>query len=83
MSTISVMIPDDTFAIVRRAPEEIAREMRIAVAVRWYDLGLVSQGKGAEIAGLSRVEFIDALSAYGVSAVQETAEEIREALRRG
>lgn len=83
MSTISVPIPDDTFAVVRRAPEEIAREMRIAVAVRWYDLGLVSQGKGAEIAGLSRAEFIDALSEFGVSASQESVEDLREAIRRG
>lgn len=83
MSTISVLIPDDTFAVVRRAPEEIAREMRIAVAVRWYDLGIVSQGKGAEIAGLSRAEFIDALSEFGVSACQETVAEIQEAIRRG
>ena len=53
MASVTVMIPDDTFATVRRSPDEVAAEMRIAVAVRWYQLGLVSQGKGAEIAGLS------------------------------
>jgi predicted HTH domain antitoxin len=83
MPTISVPIPDDIFAVVRRAPEEVAREMRIAVAVRWYDLGLVSQGKGAELAGLSRAEFIDALSAFAVSASQESVDDVREAIRRG
>ena len=83
MSPVTVMIPDDTFATVRRAPEEVAREMRIAVAVRWYELGLVSQGKGAEIAGLARAEFLGALSEFGVSASQESAEDIREALSRG
>jgi predicted HTH domain antitoxin len=83
MSPVTVMIPDDTFATVRRAPDEVAREMRIAVAVRWYELGLVSQGKGAEIAGLTRVEFLDALSAFGVSACQESEEDIRAVLNRG
>ncbi len=83
MSPVTVMIPDDTFATVRRAPDEVASEMRVAIAVRWYELGLVSQGKGAEIAGLSRTEFIDALSEFGVSASQESAEEIQEALGRG
>ena len=34
-------------------------------------------------AGLSRSGFIDALSASGVSPVQETLEEIRDALARG
>lgn len=83
MSPVTVMIPDDTFATVRRAPDEVAREMRIAIAVRWYKLGLVSQGKGADIAGLSRIEFVNALSEFGVSASQESAEDIQEALSRG
>ena len=80
MSPVTNMIPDDTFATVRRAPDEVAREMRIAIAVRWYELGLVSQGKGADIAGLSRSEFVDALSEFGVSTSQESAEDIQEAI---
>jgi predicted HTH domain antitoxin len=83
MAPVTVMIPDDTFATIRRAPEEVARDMRIAVAVRWYNQGLVSQEKGAEIAGLNRAEFMDALSDFGVSACQETAEDIRDVLTRG
>ena len=82
-SAVTVMIPDDTFATVRRAPDEVARDMRIAVAVRWYQLGLVSQGKGAEIAGLTRADFLVALSEFGISASQESAEVIREVLSRG
>ena len=77
------MIPDDTFATVRRAPDEVAREMRVAIAVRWYEQGLVSQGKAAEIAGLSRAEFINALSDFGVSASQESAQDIQEVMSRG
>jgi len=80
MSPVTIMIPDDTFATVRRAPDEVAREMRIAIAVRWYERGLVSQDKGADIAGLSRSEFVDALSEFGVSASQESAEDIQEAI---
>jgi predicted HTH domain antitoxin len=57
--------------------------MRIAVAVRWYAQGLISQGKGAEIAGLTRSQFIDALGLAGVPACQETISEIREMLSRG
>ncbi len=58
-------------------------EMRVAIAVRWYEQGLVSQGKATEIAGLSRTEFINALSDFGVSASQESAEDIREVMSRG
>ena len=32
----------------------LARGLRLAAAIFWYDKGLISQGKGAEIAGLTR-----------------------------
>jgi len=63
-------------------PDEVAREMQIAVAVRCYAQGLVSQGKGAEIADLTRAQFMDAVGAAGVAASQETIEETRESLAR-
>jgi len=55
--------------------------LRLAAAVKWYETGMVSQGKAAEIAGLSRAEFIGALAKYSVSPFQEAAEQILEAAR--
>lgn len=83
MPVVKVQFDTDVFTALRRSPEEIAQELRLAAAIRWYALGQVSQGKAAEIAGLSRAELIDALSASGVSPVQETIEELKEALARG
>lgn len=56
--------------------------MRIAAAVKWYELGQLSQGKAAEVAGLTRAEFIEALSRFQVSPFQYTAEELAEDLAR-
>lgn len=56
--------------------------MRLAAAILWYARGTVSQGKAAEIAGVDRATFIDALGASGVSASQESAEDVRDALQR-
>ena len=66
---------------MHQAPKEFAQEMRVAAAVKWYELGRFSQGRAAEIAGLSRSGFIDALSRYKVSPFQFTAEELAEELR--
>jgi predicted HTH domain antitoxin len=52
--------------------------MRIAGAVKWYELGEISQGKAAEIVGLTRAEFINALSRYQVDFMQSTAEELAQ-----
>jgi predicted HTH domain antitoxin len=83
MTTVKVPVPDELFSNVRRTPDEVADEMRLALAIRWYAQGLISQGAGASLAGLSRSAFLDALSAAGVSPFQEALEEIRESARRG
>ena len=82
MTVVQVSFDTDIFTTLRKSPEEVVEDLRLGAAIRWYALGMVSQGKAAEIAGLSRAEFIDALSASGVSPVQETLDELRETLAR-
>ena len=69
-------IDPSVLASVRRDPEEFVRELRLAAAVKWYELERVSQGRAAEIAGVSRAEFIDALGRFGVTPFQQRGEEI-------
>jgi predicted HTH domain antitoxin len=73
---IAFDLHEGTLASVRQDPEMFTRELGAAAAVKWYEMRRVSQGRAAEIAGVSRAEFIDALGRYGVSPFQQTAEEI-------
>ena len=82
MTTLAVELPESVFSGLRRSPQEFVDEMRIAAAVKWYEVGQLSQGKAAEVAGLSRAEFIEALSRFQVSPFQYTAEELAEDLAR-
>ncbi len=78
MRTVPIQLPETVFSALRKNPDEFVQEMRIAAAVKWYELGQVSQSKAAEIAGLNRSEFINALSRYQVDFMQYTAEELAE-----
>ncbi len=78
MTTITYEFTPDTFGALRLAPDEFAREMRIAAAVQWYAQGRVSQGKAAELAGLSRADFLDELFRRKVPACQVTADELKD-----
>jgi predicted HTH domain antitoxin len=49
----------------------------LAAAIHWYSQGQISQGKAAEIAGVSRAEFLEELFQRKIPAVQVTLEELR------
>lgn len=82
MAQVVFNFPPDVFSALRKAPDEFAAEMRLAAAIHWYSQGAISQGKAAEIAGVSRAQFLDELFHRGVPAVQVTVEELREELER-
>ncbi|HVR99102.1 MAG TPA: UPF0175 family protein [Thermoanaerobaculia bacterium] len=81
MALVSFDFPPTVFSALRRSPEEFATEMRLAASIHWYSQGMISQGKAAEIAGVSRSEFLDELFRRRVPAIQMTLEELREELR--
>ena len=58
---VMLELPESAFSTLRETPEGFVREMRLAAAVKWYELQRVSQSKAAELAGLSRGEFLEAL----------------------
>ena len=72
MTDLIVQLPESAFAALRKDPAEFATEMRVAASVKWYEMGLISQEKAAEIAGLSRIQFINALNRLHVSPLQYT-----------
>ena len=67
---LTLEMPEDAFSALRQGPTEFAAELKLAACVKWYEMGRLSQAKAAEIAGLSRVAFIDALHSYRVPAIQ-------------
>lgn len=79
-TTISFDVSTGVLSALKETPEEFTRDVRLAAAVKWYEMGVVSQEKAAEIAGLCREDFIFALAKFDVSPFQYSAEEVlREA----
>lgn len=79
--TVQFELPESVFSSTRSTPDAFVSELRLAAAVKWFESGRVSQGKAAEIAGISRQAFHDALSQYGVPAFQISADDLHDELR--
>ena len=73
---LKLEMPDGAFSALHKSPDEFGREMRIVAAVKWYEMAVISQEKAAEIAGLSRVDFMGALGRLKVSPFQYSSQEV-------
>lgn len=80
MSQILLDIPDDSLLALRVSADELGQELRMAAAVKLYELGRLSSGAAAHLAGIPRTLFLTKLSDYGVAAFSMTKEELRRDL---
>ena len=63
---ISIEIPESILLAEKMDEVSFARELRILAAVKLYEMGRLSSGRAAELAGMSRVEFLMSLGRYKV-----------------
>ncbi|MBK8753018.1 MAG: UPF0175 family protein [Candidatus Competibacteraceae bacterium] len=66
MTALTLTIPDSALSALRRSPTEFVYEIKLAAAIHWYQRGVMSQERAAELAGLNRRDFIRALAREGV-----------------
>jgi len=63
---ISIEIPESILIAEKTDEISFAREVRVLAAVKLYEMGRLSSGRAAELAGMPRVEFLMNLGRYKV-----------------
>jgi predicted HTH domain antitoxin len=78
MATHQLTIPfsEDLLLSLKESPEEFEVEARLLLAVKLYELGRISTGRAAELAGMGRVEFLFALDRFRLSPVGVEPDEL-------
>ena len=67
---------------VHLSKEEMEQHIRLMAALKMFELGKVSSGKAAELAGMSRVEFLESCGRYRVSVFNYPPEELEIELEK-
>lgn len=77
MSQLVLDIPDDTLLSLKLSRDTAAaNEIRLAASVKLYELGRLSSGGAARLAGVPRVLFLNKLADYGVDTFRLTTDEL-------
>jgi len=63
---ITISVPEKVLLAEKTDEASFANELRMLAAVKLYELGRLSSGRAAELAGMTRVEFLLALGRYQV-----------------
>ena len=71
-----VTYPEGVPQLLKMSDSEFARELPFLAAAKLYELGRLSSGKAAQLAGMERVEFLYALGRVGVPAINLRDEEV-------
>ena len=78
MKTVAIHIPDEVAELLAQGEADLQQELCLLLAVKLYELGRLSAGAAARMAGLSHPQFLARLSDYHVSPVNLDEEAIEQ-----
>jgi predicted HTH domain antitoxin len=81
MNQITIDIPDETVLALKMPRGEVGDVLRRAAAVKLYELGKLSSGAAAALAGVPRVVFAAKLADYGVDTFNLSEEQLAKETR--
>ncbi len=82
MGQITIKYPNDLLESLKETEEEFANELKVAASVTLYEIGKLSSGKAAQLAGMNKMSFLKTLGEYhvSISTIKEFEEDMKVAV---
>lgn len=79
---LKIKYPSGFELAVHMTKEEMEHHIRLMASLKMFELGKVSSGKAAQLAGMTRVEFLETCGRYRVSVFNYPLEEVEREIRK-
>lgn len=76
MSQVTLSIPDEILLALKVTPDELASRVCFAASVKMYEIGQLSSGAAAQLAGVPKPYFLSRLADYGVNTFNLSEDEL-------
>lgn len=83
MTEVMMNLPEKASLALKVPTEALGKELLLVAAVKLYELGRLSSGAAAELAGVPKPVFLAKLADYGVCTFDLKKEELQRELTLG
>ena len=81
MSTLTLEIPGETLMAMRGHANSVGARLLLAAAAKLFEMGELSSGAAARLAGIPRTTFLTKIADLGVDTFNLTEEELNKETR--
>lgn len=81
MEILEIPYPENLPDVIQLTTVEFEQDLKMALASKLFELGRLSSGQAAELAGVPRVTFLKDLSRFQVNALSWDADEFKQKIK--
>lgn len=82
MEQYTLRLPEGFESSVELTRNEFEQQVRLMAALKMFELGKLSSGMAARLAGMSRIDFLDTCSQYEIPVTDASDEELAAEVAR-